>query len=79
MVHLCFSSLLHLSFSFNSILISIVFIGSPVRSMVSEDEDDPFSNNERDYGDDYLMEWAMVSVKRLPVCFALVNLRMMFD
>ncbi|XP_057438466.1 uncharacterized protein LOC130730467 isoform X2 [Lotus japonicus] len=32
---------------------------SPVRSMVSEDEDDPFSNNERDYGDDYLMEWAM--------------------
>lgn len=41
----------------------IVFIGSPVRSTVSEDEDHPFPNNERDYGDDLLMEWAMVSAK----------------
>ncbi|XP_004493840.2 uncharacterized protein [Cicer arietinum] len=32
---------------------------SPVRSIMSEDEDHPFSNNERDYGDDLLMEWAM--------------------
>ncbi|XP_061341496.1 uncharacterized protein LOC133287828 [Gastrolobium bilobum] len=32
---------------------------SPVRSMASEDEDDFFSNNERDYGDEFLMEWAM--------------------
>ncbi|XP_027353327.1 uncharacterized protein LOC113863806 [Abrus precatorius] len=32
---------------------------SPVRSIVSEDEDDLFSNNERDYGDELLMEWAM--------------------
>ncbi|XP_024626920.1 uncharacterized protein [Medicago truncatula] len=32
---------------------------SPVRSTVSEDEDHPFPNNERDYGDDLLMEWAM--------------------
>ncbi|RZC21074.1 DENN domain-containing protein 5B isoform B [Glycine soja] len=32
---------------------------SPVRSMASEDEDDFFSNNERDYGDELLIEWAM--------------------
>ncbi|ESW34620.1 hypothetical protein PHAVU_001G167000 [Phaseolus vulgaris] len=32
---------------------------SPVRSMTSEDEDDFFSNTERDYGDELLMEWAM--------------------
>ncbi|TKY62294.1 DENN domain-containing protein 5B [Spatholobus suberectus] len=32
---------------------------SPARSMVSEDEDDLFSNNERDYGDELFMEWAM--------------------
>ncbi|BAT85593.1 hypothetical protein VIGAN_04315600 [Vigna angularis var. angularis] len=31
---------------------------SPVRSRASEDEDDFFSNNERDYGDELLMEWA---------------------
>lgn len=51
------------------------FIGSPVRSMVSEDGDDLFSNNERDYGDDLLMEWAVVSAKYLPICFRLVKLR----
>ncbi|RDX91279.1 DENN domain-containing protein 5B, partial [Mucuna pruriens] len=32
---------------------------SPVRSMASEDDDDFFSNNEKDYGDELLMEWAM--------------------
>ncbi|CAJ1898546.1 unnamed protein product [Sphenostylis stenocarpa] len=32
---------------------------SPVRSMALEDDDEFFSNNERDYGDDLLMEWAM--------------------
>ncbi|KAG5043648.1 hypothetical protein JHK87_007563 [Glycine soja] len=32
---------------------------SPVRSMASEDENDFFSNNERDYGDELLIEWAM--------------------
>lgn len=30
---------------------------------MSEDGDDLFSNNERDYGDDLLMEWAVVSAK----------------
>jgi hypothetical protein len=39
----------------------IVFIGSPVRSIVSEDEYHPFSNNERDNEDDLSMEWDMVS------------------
>ncbi|MCI15233.1 DENN (AEX-3) domain protein, partial [Trifolium medium] len=37
----------------------IVVIGSPVRSIVSEDEYHPFSNNERDNKDDLPMEWAM--------------------
>ncbi|KAK7396487.1 hypothetical protein VNO78_17528 [Psophocarpus tetragonolobus] len=32
---------------------------SPVKSLASEDEDDFFSNNEKDYGDELLMEWAM--------------------
>ncbi|XP_058749305.1 uncharacterized protein LOC131622297 isoform X2 [Vicia villosa] len=32
---------------------------SPVRSIVSEDDDPPFSNNEIDNGDELLMEWAM--------------------
>ncbi|KAI4349327.1 hypothetical protein L6164_009929 [Bauhinia variegata] len=31
---------------------------SPVRSVVSEDEDDLFPNNERDYRDELIMEWA---------------------
>ncbi|KAI4350300.1 hypothetical protein L6164_004768 [Bauhinia variegata] len=31
---------------------------SPVRSMVSEVEDDLFANNERAYGDELFMEWA---------------------
>ncbi|KAK7245288.1 hypothetical protein RIF29_40127 [Crotalaria pallida] len=31
---------------------------SPARSMVSEDEDDLFTNNETDHGDELLMEWA---------------------
>jgi hypothetical protein len=39
----------------------IVFIASPVRSIVSEDEYHPFSNNERDNEDDLSMEWDMVS------------------
>ncbi|XP_019455531.1 PREDICTED: uncharacterized protein LOC109356588 [Lupinus angustifolius] len=34
---------------------------SPARSMISEDEDDLFANNETDYGDELLMEWAMES------------------
>ncbi|KAF1866774.1 hypothetical protein Lal_00018159 [Lupinus albus] len=32
---------------------------SPARSMISEDEDDLFANNETDCGDELLMEWAM--------------------
>ncbi|KAF7804588.1 DENN domain-containing protein 5B [Senna tora] len=31
---------------------------SPVRSMASDDEDDLFANAERDYGDEFLMQWA---------------------
>ncbi|KAE9585517.1 putative DENN domain-containing protein [Lupinus albus] len=31
----------------------------PARSMISEDEDDLFANNETDCGDELLMEWAM--------------------
>lgn len=31
---------------------------SPVRSMTSEDDDDDFSNFEKDLGDDLIMEWA---------------------
>lgn len=52
---------------------SSCFIGSPARSIASEDEDDLFSTNERDYGDDFLMEWAMVSGKRFPFILHWLN------
>ncbi|KAJ4851345.1 hypothetical protein Tsubulata_005718 [Turnera subulata] len=31
---------------------------SPARGMISEDEDDFFANDEKDFGDDLIMEWA---------------------
>ncbi|KAK7284179.1 hypothetical protein RJT34_18920 [Clitoria ternatea] len=38
---------------------------SPVKSMVLEDEDELFSNNERDYGNELLMDWAMENKNHL--------------
>jgi len=43
--------------------------------MAPEDEDDFFSNSERDYGDELFMEWAMVSVKWFSICFSLIKLK----
>lgn len=58
--------------AFNSTIINNVIAGSPVRSMASDDEDDLFSCTERDYGDEFLMEWARVSIKCLLICFTLI-------
>lgn len=42
---------------------ALLLFGSPVRSVVSEDEDDDlFPNSQRELNDDVILEWARVSL-----------------
>ena len=40
--------------------------------MASDDESDPFASNEKDCGDEVLMEWARVSIKWFALFLALI-------
>lgn len=54
-------------------------IGSPARSITPEDDDDEnFSNCEKDFGDDLIMEWARVSKFSFVYAHTLILIYMMF-